>query len=214
MNRPLITSVVISLSVILIMCAAPTPEQSDDLKLLVSYMTGSFSSQEQSELDSNYYDIRLEMVTIWTERSDGYWLYVEQAVADYVNKPYRQRVYHVTQPDDSSFISEVYTMTEPLRFAGKWSEPDFFVSMTPDSLELRDGCGIHLRKVGGKFVGSTIDKDCPSSLRGAAFATSEVKITGVHLYSWDRGYDNDGNQVWGAEVGGYMFKRIKPEEEH
>jgi len=32
------------------------------------------------------------MVQIWEERTDGYWLYVEQAIAGYQDKPYRQRI--------------------------------------------------------------------------------------------------------------------------
>jgi len=48
-----------------------------DFERLLSYMEGSFTSREQSQTDSNYYDIRLEMVRIWKDRNDGYWLYVE-----------------------------------------------------------------------------------------------------------------------------------------
>ncbi len=213
MRNLLIAFLLITLVATSVICSAPENEPSDDLQQLISYMSGSFSSREQSELDTNYYDIRLEMIPIWTERYDGYWLYVEQAVAGYEDKPYRQRVYHVTQPTDTSFVSEVYTIPEPLRFAQKYDDPDFFTSMTPDSLELRDGCAIHMRKVGDQFVGSTIDKDCESDLRGASFATSEVRVTGTFLYSWDRGYDSDGNQVWGAEDGGYRFNKIKADQE-
>jgi hypothetical protein len=28
------------------------------------------------------------------------------------------------------------------------------------------------------------------------------------MISWDRGFDADGNQVWGAEGGGYVFHRM------
>jgi hypothetical protein len=27
------------------------------------------------------------------------------------------------------------------------------------------------------------------------------------ILSWDRGFDANGNQVWGAEKGGYIFKK-------
>jgi hypothetical protein len=42
-------------------------------------------------------------------------------------------------------------------------------------------------------------------LRGASYATSEVVITDEQLLSWDRGWDANGKQVWGAETGGYIF---------
>jgi hypothetical protein len=30
------------------------------------------------------------------------------------------------------------------------------------------------------------------------------------IVSWDRGFDGDRRQVWGAEKGGYIFGRIVP----
>ena len=90
-----------------------------DINALVALMEGSFSSEEQSLNDSDYYDIRLYMKKIWTDRTDGRWLYVEQAAAQMEDKPYRQRVYRVDQQKDGSFISEVYELEDPLRFAGE-----------------------------------------------------------------------------------------------
>jgi len=54
-----------------------------------------------------------------------------------------------------------------------------------------------------------LGKDCPSELRGAKYATSEVTISKNGFVSWDRGFDENGNQVWGAEYGGYDFLRVK-----
>jgi hypothetical protein len=35
-------------------------------------MTGSFSSEEQATADSSYFDIRLQMARIWSERTGSY----------------------------------------------------------------------------------------------------------------------------------------------
>jgi len=35
-------------------------------------MTGSFSSEEQATADSSYFDIRLQMARIWSERTEGF----------------------------------------------------------------------------------------------------------------------------------------------
>jgi len=181
-----------------------------DLERLISYMSGSFSSREQSLEDTTFFDIRLEMVPIWRERSDAHWLYVEQAVAGFENQPYRQRVYRVSKIDDSTYVSDAYLIDEPRRFAGEWKEEQPLAKLTPDSLILRENCGIYLKPEGDSvFVGSTKGTDCESSLRGSAYATSKVRIGEDYLYSWDRGFDTDGNQVWGAEKGGYIFKKIE-----
>ena len=80
---------------------------------LKTWMTGSFSSALQAQNDSDYYDISLEMHPIWTQAEKEAWLYVEQSLASMKDKPYRQRVYHVFQENDSSFVSEVYEMSTP-----------------------------------------------------------------------------------------------------
>ena len=80
--------------------------------------------------------------------------------------------------------------------------------MTPDSLILRSGCEVILyRADDGYFKGGTIDKNCSSDLRGASYATSEVMIDKDKMITWDRGFDESGNQVWGATKGGYIFKK-------
>lgn len=180
---------------------------SADLDMLASFMTGSFNSTAQAASDSDYFDIRLHMARIWKNRTDGFWFYVEQAMASRQDKPYRQRVYHVTQRSDGTFESAVFTVNEPLRFAGDWKKENPLASLTVDSLIARAGCSITLRKNGDAFEGSTVGKQCPSDLRGAAYATSEVKIFADRLVSWDRGWGKDDTQVWGAEKGGYIFMK-------
>ncbi|MGB5289040.1 MAG: chromophore lyase CpcT/CpeT [Ignavibacteriaceae bacterium] len=175
---------------------------------LLEYMTGSFSSEEQAEKDTNYFNIELEMVQIWNDRKDGPWIYVEQAVADNKGKPYRQRVYQLRNRNDGKIESIVYTIPDPLRFAGDYKKEYPLLRITPDSLTLRKGCEVVLYMAdNGYFEGSTADKNCSSDLRGASYTTSEVIIDKVKLVSWDRGFDDKGEQVWGAIKGGYVFKK-------
>jgi CpeT protein len=182
-----------------------------DLALLVSLLSGSFSSQEQATADPSYFDIRLQVVPIWRHRTDGHWLYVEQAVATALERPYRQRVYHVTARPDGTFESAVYSLPNPLQYAGEWLRPEPLAGLTLDQLEKREGCAVILRKVGpAEFTGGTVGTECASGLSGAAYATSEVTISAEGMISWDRGYDTQGNQVWGAEKGGYNFRRVTP----
>lgn len=187
----------------------PVEETPDDLELLTTWMTGSFSSGPQAESDPEYHDIRLEMVPIWTGRDDGPWLYVEQAAATALDKPYRQRIYHVTRIEDGGYSSAVYEFPEPLTYAGAFRDPSAFAALTPDDLTVREGCAVYLvREDQGPFAGSTREQECISALRGASYATSNVRITAHGIASWDRGFDADGNQVWGAEAGPYIFRRM------
>ncbi|TYH42172.1 hypothetical protein ES332_D11G045300v1 [Gossypium tomentosum] len=55
-------------------------------------------------------------------------------------------------------------------------------------------------------------KPCPKDLKcdvenGATYCTSELTILkNNEIHTWDRGYDDDGNQVWGVKEGPYEFK--------
>lgn len=186
-----------------------------DLAQLQSWMSGSFSSAVQAAADTNFFDIRLEMHPIWSERSDGPWLYVEQAAAEYLDRPYRQRVYRLVAQEDAAIRSEVYTLPEPLRFAGDWRNKTPLAALTPDSLTLREGCAVVLRRqADGSFAGGTVGNGCESNLRGAAYATSEVSVWAARIVSWDRGFDAAGQQVWGAKSGGYIFEKVNAEANH
>lgn len=179
--------------------------KSIDVNSLVSLMEGSFSSEEQSKNDTDYFDIRLHMKRIWPEISSAHWLYVEQAVASAQDKPYRQRVYRITTTYEGRFESAVYTFADPLRFAGDWKKDNPLSGLTPDSLISREGCSVILTMMNyGVYEGSTEGTNCSSDLRGAKYATSEVKITKDEIISWDRGFDESGKQVWGAVKGGYF----------
>lgn len=201
--RAIVSSVVIAF---VASCTSVSSSRTSDLDALVARMSGSFASTAQAAVDKDYFDIRLEMASIWTSRTDGRWLYVEQARADKLDKPYRQRVYRVHE-DAHGLVSDVYTLPgDALEWAGAWKEPKRFDALDPAKLEAREGCSIHLkRREDGAFVGSTRGRACPSELQGATYATSEVVITDTMLESWDRGFDGDGKQVWGAVKGAYQF---------
>jgi len=177
---------------------------------LADWLTGSFSSAEQAERDEKYFDIRIHAVRIWNDRDDGAWIYLEQAAADSLDRPYRQRVYHVTRIADDLFESRVFALEEPLQYTGHWQEDHPLAELAPGDLLTRDGCSVLLREIDPtSFAGSTLGRLCTSNLRGARYATSEVEILAGSLTSWDRGYDADGTQVWGAVDGPYVFNRVE-----
>jgi hypothetical protein len=64
------------------------------------------------------------------------------------------------------------------------------------------------RREDGSFTGSTVEDRCRSTLRGATYATSEVKVYPDRIESWDRGFDGADEQVWGAVAGPYVFRKV------
>jgi CpeT protein len=188
--------------------SAQSPQPS--LELLKTYMLGSYSSAEQAAQDTNYFNIELEMVRIWLKETDGIWLYVEQATAKAKDKPYRQRIYHLEQQDDSTFISTVCNMDSMHLFKGAYKDVARFGALRPSVAKPLEGCALVLHWRNGHFVGSTHESDCKNAWGKATYATSEVDIGPDGMVSWDRGYDDTHAQVWGAENGGYRFVKKKP----
>jgi len=96
-----------------------------------------------------------------------------------------------------------------LKYAGEWEKEESLAELSLESISLKAGCEIFLKcKDDDSFTGSTLCRECPSSLHGASYATSEVKITDKQLISWDRGFDENGKQIWGAMKGGYIFDKL------
>jgi|GEM_PF-2301657 len=174
------------------------------------HLTGTFSSLAQSERDPNFDEVVLNMVPIWEDREDGPWLYVEQAAGSTMDQPYRQRVYHLNQIGKNEYVSSVYSFENPESYAGAYSHHEPLSDLSPDDLSIRVGCAITASwdEAQKAFVGSTNSRDCQSSLRGSTYATSEVFLRHDHLVTWDRGFDDLDEQVWGSAKGGYIFERI------
>ena len=185
---------------------SPEVDPADGAAALFELMQGSFDSSEQAAQDSAYYAISLHMYPIWPER--GQYLYVEQALAAMQDKPYRQRVYALRSVGDGVVESHVYKIPGDSLWVGKWRTPEAFEVLTLSDLEHLEGCEVRLTQVGeGHFSGATGDQSCPSVLYGASYAQSQVDVKPDRVESWDRGFDAEGNHIWGAEKGGYVFLR-------
>lgn len=198
----------ILLSFPLFIPAYSNAQNSAALEKLAATMAGSYTSAEQAAADTNYYDIELELVRIWPERKDGAWFYVEQATAKAKDKPYRQRVYHLQQVNENTFTSDVLAISNGEKYFGAYNDAALLAQVSPDSVAMLNGCTITLTHKGENYVGSTNERDCSNAWGKSTYATSEVTISPGLMESWDRGYNDAGEQVWGAENGGYRFIKI------
>lgn len=184
-----------------------TANDSKSLKELVNIMQGYYSSEAHSKRDTAYFNISLRMVPIW--KSKGHFLYVEQAMFTKQDKPYRVRIYKISQREND-FVSEIYTLKNETNWIGQWKNPETLEAILESDIELKKGCEVILKRDGfQKFIGSTGIKTCASELRGASYATSKVNVYENKIVSWDQGFDSAGIQVWGAEKSGYEFIKIQ-----
>lgn len=185
-------------------------DESGSLALLIDYMTGSFSSEAQaaSSTDPYHVDVRLKMVRIWDHIStdNGYWIYVEQAYAEQINSPYRQRIYRVFIENDQ-IKDEIYAIPNPSSYVGAWETPDVFDGISEADLTLKAGCGLEFNWEGDHFSGATTGTNCTASIPGVSYLTSETTLFPTYLTSWDLGYNSAGTIVMGP-YSPYIFDKI------
>ncbi len=192
----------------------------DHLALL---MDGTFTSERQAgetaELpdEQRFLDIvvRMERIDAWDGYDDAIYLYLEQAVAQFSDRPYRQRVYKLEQDGPGRVTSTVlwFPDDEGEPYIGAWRDESLLDDLDPSRLEDR-GCVVELDYVGDErsewvFVGSTRGEGCPTTFRGAVRSTSDIQIGAGRFQAWDRGWNDADEQVWGPTAGPYVFDRAE-----
>jgi hypothetical protein len=84
-------------------------------------------------------------------------------------------------------------------------------NIPPELIVLKQGCSILIYKDNlNAFRGSTIQNNCKGSFGGATYTTSEFVVYPHEIISWERGWDNNGNQKWGSKESPYIFLKIQP----
>ena len=180
----------------------------DPASRLTRYLTGTFDSEAQSITNPQYFAIQLKACRIALPELGERVLYIEQAQLQQPQNPYRQRLYVVEPGADpeTQARSRVFELLDPAVAVGLCDDPASS-TLTAANAEEKAGCAVELTWMEDHFVGGTQGNGCPSTLNGASYATSEVTAYEDRLETWDRGYDANDQQVWGAVAGPYIFDR-------
>ena len=189
-------------------------EKSDDtatdsfdlLETFESQLSGRFDSLDQSIEDPSYYDIQLHACAVEAPELGEHVLYIEQAMLSDVGSPYRQRLYVLTAESDDTVRSSIYTVSNEDALIGLCNS-DEIATFEVGTYEPRTGCDVVLTYNGVGFEGSTEEGACPSDMNGATYATAVVTTTPDTITSWDQGWNDQGQQMWGAIDGAYVFQR-------
>ncbi|OAY30599.1 chromophore lyase CRL, chloroplastic isoform X2 [Manihot esculenta] len=172
----------------------------DHARIVAQSISGEKFSREQASRDpDNYFNIRM-LTCPAAEMVDGSKvLYFEQAFWRTPQKPFRQvSSYAIRDAEEyKNFCDRPKDQRPP---------PEEVIGDIAEHLAT-----IHLKRCDrGKrclYEGSTPPGGFPNSWNGATYCTSELAILkNSEIHTWDRGYDDDGNQVWGAKDRPYEFK--------
>ncbi|KAL6311336.1 hypothetical protein AAG906_025622 [Vitis piasezkii] len=188
----------------------------DHARFVSHSLSGEKFSMEQASRDpDNYFNFR--MVTCpAAELVDGSQvLYFEQAFWRTPSKPFRQRFYMV-KPCPKEMKCDVELSSYAIRDVEEYKNfCDRSKAQRPLPEEVIGDIAEHLTTIylkrceRGKrclYEGSTPSGD--SLIHGGAtYCTSELAVLkNNEIHIWDRGYDDEGNQVWGVKEGPYEFK--------
>ncbi|XP_047269789.1 chromophore lyase CRL, chloroplastic isoform X6 [Capsicum annuum] len=158
----------------------------DHARIVAESLNGEKFSKEQAVRDpDSYFNFRWLSCPAADMVDGSKVLYFEQAFWRTPHKPFRQRFF----------------MVKPCAKELKCDVEDIAEHLTT----------IHLKRCErGKrclYEGSTPADGFPNSWNGATYCTSELAVLkNNEIHAWDRGYDDDGNQVWGVKGGPYEFK--------
>ncbi|KAH1112319.1 hypothetical protein GLYMA_04G202400v4 [Glycine max] len=190
----------------------------DHAHFVSNSLTGEKYSKEQASRDpDNYFNIRM-LTCPAAELVDGSKvLYFEQAFWRTPQKPFRQRLFMV-KPCPKELKCDVELSTYAIRDMEEYKNfCDRPRDQRPQPEEVIGDIAEHLTTVHLKrcprgkrclYEGSTPPGGFPNSWQnGATYCTSELAILkNNEIHTWDRGYDDGGNQVWGQKEGPYEFK--------
>lgn len=138
-------------------------------------------------------------------------MYIESSLSDSTWDPFRQAIFQLYEYKGKVRL-RTYTIaaTEDSLglLDGMTAVPELFVGVSMDQLIAT--LDVELDSSGSGFSGST-PYPYPTGVGGAVEMTSSIIFDGTTLTTADRGYDAQGNVVWGAgEDSSYQFVQTEP----
>lgn len=192
-------------------------QPAEDLRRVADYLLGTMESTIPAR-DGQDEVVQVRMTTcamaltgVEATAEPSLHLYQEQAMVTALERPYRQRLLKLSVTADGEAVESFgFRLQEDAAWAGLCDRPlrDRVIAVA----DLGEAtCGLRLEPRDDGYWGTTPDGGCPSNYRGASYTTNTIYLTDTTTETWDRGFDADGNQVWGADDEGDEFVDVMPE---
>lgn len=193
---------------------AAVPAAPDLAETYAANVTGTYSSAAQHRADPGYDEVEARIIRIWPDRTDGVWLYQEQAIITQDGltpeearaRPYFQFVARVTPIGNGLLRRDNFRVLARERWVGVTGSDVRLAALSPADLAPAS-CHNRIELISpGYWIGRT--ESCNNAFRGAASMESRSISTPAGFVNWDRGLALDGSHVWGPRSGGYVFDRV------
>lgn len=181
-----------------------------EMAKVATMLNGTWETAEAVKESDGEDSVKMVMQVATVAASDGQpMMYAEISRADQMDQPFRQTLFGLYRYKGQIRLRTYEFMMPKVglgALVGMWAAPDFFPAIGPDGrIATLD---VTLAPKNGGFAGST-PYPYPTALGGAVEMTSQVELLQGKMTTADRGYDAEGNVVWGVEQGDqWVWNRI------
>jgi hypothetical protein len=183
---------------------------STDIKTLARWFSADFSNQAQSFENPPFFaHIRVCIRPLPRAVFPDLSLFLEQAYDFELHHPYRLRVLKLKVVDDHIELENLKVKDQEA-FFGAARDRDRLSVLTPDHLELMEGCDMNVEWTGQSFKGTIKPgRNCIVVRKDkTTYLDNQFDVSEAGMKSWDRGFDAETEeQVWGAIAGPFEFVR-------
>lgn len=189
---------------------AQDKEKYVELSQLRDMMTGDFRSMGKAQVGRQHDYVVLQSRPIWQDRSDGYWLYLEQFAAADDKLPAVQTVLHFYVTNNRELVCETYTLTDPSAFANATRQQSQLLKLSYAGLKKSDACPLYFQQMGNAvFNGKIPEATCAVKVQGQArfwlaLAQNEITVSNPNVNL------SDGQSVFPIMIAA-KYQRILPE---
>ncbi len=190
-------------------CVYANPSQ-EKIQAVVNHLVGIMDTSAQAAQNPKKSSVRMITCQVKiTDPTDSVYLYQEQALSNNLGQPYRQRFLEIKISADGQMVeSKSYKPSDPQTSVGLCSKSSAEKTLSLSAIG-EYVCSVLLTPIEEGYQGETPPGGCRANVRGAVKINNTIILHSTGMDTWDRGYDEAGNQVWGAENEGYQYRWVK-----
>lgn len=189
----------------------------DDLQYLWTLLSGEFSNQPQAIAEPvHFVQLRLWQRALLLFGHDRPCLFLEQANALQLDRPYRQRLLCLEADFSGQLSAQFYQFKNAAAVLGAGQDPDRLRSLTPEDVQLLESCRLAVEQTSRGGYNAQLPAGCrcrfwTDGIERQVSLGFEVwsESDRVNFHSFDRGIDPEtGRSLWGALMGPYEFTKV------
>lgn len=199
-------------------CSVKNSSIQHQVEEVAAYLTGEMDTTEQAAAIADAPSVRMTTCPIkvqptesTSQASSAIFLYQEQGLIDQLDQPYRQRFLKIASDDNNQqVISSSFKPIKPQQYINFCDQPESKRLIKTEELG-ESNCSVFLQKQELGYLGNTPKEGCTTNFRGAVRVTNTIILNQTGMDTLDRGFNQEGEQVWGAENRPYKFRRSSAE---